>query len=79
MTGGLQWIKWKLSYLQMAKLFERNVKTIEKHINNALREELQDQPATVANFAIVQKDRERTVVRRVDHYNLDVVKAYNIK
>lgn len=50
-----------------------------KHINNALREELQDQPATVANFAIVQKDRERTVVRRVDHYNLDVVKAYNIK
>ena len=58
MTGGLQWIKWKLSYL---------------------REELQDQPATVANFAIVQKDRERTVVRRVDHYNLDVVKAYNIK
>ena len=44
-----------------------------------MREELQDQPATVANFAIVQKDRERTVVRRVDHYNLDVVKAYNIK
>ena len=40
---------------------------------------MQDQPATVANFAIVQKDRERTVVRRVDHYNLDVVKAYNIK
>lgn len=49
-----------------------------KHINNALREELQDQPATVTNFAIVQKDGERTVVRRVDHYNLDVVKAYNI-
>lgn len=64
---------------QMAELFERDVKTIGKHVNNALKEELQDQTATVANFAIVQKDRERTVVRRVDHYNLDVVKAYNIK
>ena len=64
---------------QMAELFERDVKTIGKHVNNALKEELQDQTATVANFAIVQKDRERTLVRRVDHYNLDVVKAYNIK
>ena len=62
----------------MAELFERDVKTIGKHINNALKEELQDQASTVANFAIVQKDGERTVVRRVDHYNLDVVKAYNI-
>ena len=43
-----------------------------------MKEELQDQPATVVNFAIVQKDGERTVVRRVDHYNLDVVKAYSI-
>lgn len=78
MTGGLQWIKRKLSYLQMAELFERNVKTIGKHINNALKEELQDQPATVANFAIVQKEGERTVVRQVAHYNLDVAEAYRI-
>lgn len=40
---------------QMAELFERDVKTIGKHVNNALKEELQDQTATVANFAIVQK------------------------
>ena len=63
----------------MVELFERDVKTIGQYINNALLEELLDQAATVTNFAIVQKDRERTVVRRVDHYNLDVVKAYNIK
>ena len=37
---------------QMAILFGRDVKTIGKHINNALREELQG-VATVANFAIV--------------------------
>lgn len=58
---------------QMAELFERDVKTIGKHINNALKEELQDQAATVANFAIVQKEGERTVLRQVAHYNLDVI------
>ena len=58
---------------QMAELFERDVKTIGKHINNALKEELQDQSATVANFAIVQKEGERTVVRQIAHYNLDVI------
>jgi len=58
---------------QMAELFERDVKTIGKHINNALKEELQDQSATVANFAIVQREGERTVVRQVAHYNLDVI------
>lgn len=58
---------------QMAELFERDVKTIGKHVNNALKEELQDQTATVANFAIVQKEGERSVVRQVAHYNLDVI------
>lgn len=58
---------------QMTELFERDVKTIGKHVNNALKEELQDQTATVANFAIVQKEGERSVVRQVAHYNLDVI------
>ena len=47
---------------QMAILFGRDVKTIGKHINNALREELQG-VATVANFAIVQNEGGRSVVR----------------
>ena len=38
---------------QLAKLFDRDIKTIGKHINNALKEELQDVP-TVAKFATVQ-------------------------
>ena len=58
---------------QMAELFERDVKTIGKHINNALKEELLDQTATVAYFAIVQKEGERSVMRQVAHYNLDVI------
>ena len=47
---------------QIAELFERDVKTIGKHINNALKEELLDQTTTVANFAIVQKEGERAAM-----------------
>ena len=43
---------------QMSVLFGRDVKTIGKHINNALREELRDM-ATVANFATVQNEGGR--------------------
>lgn len=57
---------------QMAFLFGRDVKTIGKHINNALREELQDM-ATVAKFAIVQKEGGRQVTRLVEFYNLDMI------
>lgn len=53
---------------QIATLFDRDVKTIGKHINNALQEELVGLP-TVAKFAIVQKEGERTVTRNVEHYN----------
>ncbi|MDE6860102.1 MAG: virulence RhuM family protein [Duncaniella sp.] len=57
---------------QIAVLFGRDVKTIGKHINNALQEELADLP-TIAKFAIVQKEGDRTVTRNVEHYNLDVI------
>jgi uncharacterized protein (DUF4415 family) len=39
---------------QMAQLFGRDVKTIRKHINNALREEL-DKSLVVAKFASTKK------------------------
>ena len=41
----------------MAELFDRDVKTIGKHINNALKEELDNQVA-VAKFATVQMEGE---------------------
>ena len=47
-----------LNRQQIAQLFGRDVKTIGKHINNALKEELSDVP-TVANFAIVQEEGAR--------------------
>ncbi len=56
---------------QMAELFDRDVKTIRKHINNALKEELDF--STVANFATVQIEGDRSVTRNVDYYNLDMI------
>jgi len=57
---------------QIAKLFDRDVKTIGKHINNALQEELGSY-STVAKFATVQKEGTREVSREIEYYNLDVI------
>ena len=43
-----------LTQEQMAKLFDRDYKTIRKHINNALKEELDS--SSVAKIATVQKE-----------------------
>ena len=47
-----------LNRKQLAQLFDRDVKTIRKHINNALKEELSD-GMVVAKFATVQADEKR--------------------
>ena len=48
---------------QMSLLFDRDIKTIGKHINNALKEELDY--STVANFATVQFEGKREVERSI--------------
>ena len=53
---------------QMAKLFDRDIKTIGKHINNALKEELDN--AVVAKFATTAKDGKNY---QVEYYNLDMI------
>ncbi len=57
---------------QMAVLFDRDIKTIGKHINNAIAEELEGLSA-VAKFATVQIEGDRSVKRDVTFYNLDVI------
>ena len=61
-----------LNRQQLAELFGRDIKTIGKHINNALKEELRKVP-TVAKFAIVQMEGNRKVTRTIEFYNLDMV------
>ena len=58
-----------LNRQQLAELFERDIKTIGKHINNALHEELADNPV-VAKFATTAADGK---VYQTEHYNLDMV------
>ena len=55
---------------QIAMLFERDIKTIGKHINNALKEELAEQNSVVAKFATTASDNKKYMV---EHYNLDVI------
>ena len=62
---------------QLALLFNRDVKTIGKHINNALREELDGIPV-VAKFATTATDGKRY---NTEHYNLDMILSvgYRVK
>lgn len=64
-----------LNRQQLAELFDRDVKTIGKHINNALNEELIDSPV-VAKFATTATDGK---VYQVDHYNLDMVMSVGFR
>ena len=58
-----------LNRSQLAELFDRDVKTIGKHINNALKEELDNVPV-VAKFATTAADGK---VYQTEHYNLGMV------
>ena len=67
-----------LNRKQMADLFERDVKTIGKHINNALNEELSEDSSVVAKFATTANDGK---TYNVEYYNLDVILSvgYRVK
>ena len=58
-----------LNRQQLAILFDRNIKTIGKHISTILREELKGL-SVVANFATTAADGK---VYHVEHYNLDMI------
>ena len=62
---------------QMSVLFCKDVKTISKHVNNALREELSEFPV-VANFATTAADGK---TYRVEYYSLDMILSvgYRVK
>ena len=50
-------------------MFNRDVKTIGKHINNAIKEELSN-ISVIAKFATTATDGK---VYQVEHYNLDMI------
>jgi hypothetical protein len=66
-----------LNRRQIAILFDRDVKTIGKHIANALQEELQG-ISVVAKFATTATDGK---IYQTEHYNLDMILSigYRVK
>ena len=66
-----------LNRAQIAELFGRDIKTIGKHISNALKEELAGMPV-VAKFATTAADGK---IYQVEHYNLEMITSigYRVK
>lgn len=66
-----------LNRQQISSLFDRDIKTIGKHINNALREELVGIPV-VAKFATTATDGK---IYQVDYYNIEMITSvgYRVK
>mgnify|MGYP002616560618 FL=1 len=62
---------------QLALLFDRDVKTIGKHINNALKEEL-DGLSVIAKFATTASDGK---TYQVEYYNIEMITSigYRVK
>lgn len=67
-----------LNRQQLSELFDRDIKTIGKHINNALNEELENDNSVVAKFATTARDGK---TYNVEYYNLDVIVSigYRVK
>ena len=61
-----------LTLNQMATLFGRDKSVISRHIRNILTsKELEH--STVAFFATVQKEGNKSVARQLEYYNLDMI------
>ena len=72
-----------LTRQQLADLFNRNYKTISKHINNALKEELEGEEV-VAKFANTTQHgamEGKTQTHEVEYFNLEMVSSvgYRVK
>jgi hypothetical protein len=59
-----------LNRQQLTELFDRDIKTIGKHINNIFGEGELRQNSVVVKFATTAADGK---TYQVDHYNLDVI------
>ena len=62
-----------LSLDQLSNLFNRDKSVISRHLKNIFKEKELEYKATVANFATVQNEGNRKVIRNIEHYNLDVI------
>ncbi|MES2264419.1 MAG: virulence RhuM family protein [Pseudomonadota bacterium] len=64
-----------LTQALMAELFQKDVRTINEHLQNIYDEGELDPEATIRKFRIVRQEGSRQVNRNIDHYNLDAILA----
>lgn len=64
-----------LTQALIAELYQKDVRTINEHLQNIYKEAEIDQNATIRNFRIVREEGSRQVSRNIDHYNLEAILA----
>lgn len=62
-----------LSQKQMGELFDKDVRTINEHIQNICKGEGLETFSTIWKFRIVQQEEKRKVESEIAFYNLDVI------
>ena len=64
-----------LTQALIGELFQKDVRTINEHLQNVYSEGELSREATIRKFRIVRKEGARTVAREVEHYNLPAILA----
>ncbi len=64
-----------LSQALMAELFQKDVRTINEHLQNIYDDGELDPGSTIRKFRIVREEGTRQVARMIDHYSLDAILA----
>ncbi len=62
-----------LTQAQIAQLFGTEVPAISKHIRNIFQSGELERAATISKMEMVRQEGKRTVKRRIDIYNLDMI------
>ena len=62
-----------LSLMDISQLFDRDKSVISRHIGNIYRENELSKDSTVAKIATVQNEGSRSIIRKINQYNLDVI------
>ena len=68
-SGETVWLTQAL----MAALFDKDVRTINEHLQNLFEEGELDPEATIRKFRIVRREGDREVTRLIEHYSLDAI------
>lgn len=64
-----------LTQALMAELYQKDVRTINEHLQNLVDEGELDPGATIRKFRIVRREGQREVARLIEHYSLEAILA----